>query len=265
MDNLLSLLKFKKQIILQGPPGTGKTKLAKELAIEIIGTNNLDINENDIINTLKDLNKISTVAGNVEYEVVKVDEVAKTVTLKKSTETEATTTFAKVIDFYKNKEWKTPAANNDDRRAAAIAKYIFENKKTSHQDVNEDQVKIIQFHPSYTYEDFVRGIVAESNGEKIEYKNVNKTLGLFAELAKKNWDDSKKDIVNISKEKKLREYFDLFADKIGEQLADGTTTLKLTNNVNLVDVEDDAFRYKGNEGWSLWGNRMLFKDIIQAF
>jgi hypothetical protein len=30
-------------------------------------------------------------------------------------------------------------------------------------------------------------------------------------------------------------------------------------------VEEDAFRYKGNDGWSALGNRMLFRDIIQAF
>jgi len=34
---LIKLLQYKKQIILQGPPGTGKTKLAKEIASELIG------------------------------------------------------------------------------------------------------------------------------------------------------------------------------------------------------------------------------------
>lgn len=37
MEQILNLLKYKKQIILQGPPGTGKTKLAIELAHELIG------------------------------------------------------------------------------------------------------------------------------------------------------------------------------------------------------------------------------------
>ena len=31
-------------------------------------------------------------------------------------------------------------------------------------------LEIIQFHPSYTYEDFVRGITVKSKGDKIKYK-----------------------------------------------------------------------------------------------
>jgi len=47
--------------------------------------------------------------------------------------------------------------------------------------------KIIQFHPSYTYEDFVRGIVTEVDKEgKISYKVVNKILADFAKNAKDN-------------------------------------------------------------------------------
>src|SRR5690606_28299624 len=37
MEKTINLLKYKKQIILQGPPGTGKTRLAKELANNLIG------------------------------------------------------------------------------------------------------------------------------------------------------------------------------------------------------------------------------------
>lgn len=47
--------------------------------------------------------------------------------------------------------------------------------------------KIIQFHPSYTYEDFVRGIVVETNTHnQPEYKVVNKTLAAFAKKALDN-------------------------------------------------------------------------------
>lgn len=45
---------------------------------------------------------------------------------------------------------------------------------------------IVQFHPSYSYEDFVRGIVAEEKDGQIKYSVQNKTL---AELAKKANED----------------------------------------------------------------------------
>lgn len=46
-----------------------------------------------------------------------------------------------------------------------------------------EQFKLIQFHPAYSYEDFVRGIVAESNVDGIEYKTKNKLLAEFAKKA----------------------------------------------------------------------------------
>ncbi|WP_255569496.1 AAA family ATPase [Cellulophaga sp. HaHa_2_95] len=47
--------------------------------------------------------------------------------------------------------------------------------------------KIIQFHPSYTYEDFVRGITVKSNEKsEIKYITENKVLADFAEKALNN-------------------------------------------------------------------------------
>lgn len=46
-----------------------------------------------------------------------------------------------------------------------------------------DQFKLIQFHPAYSYEDFVRGIVAESTENGISYKTKNKIVGDFAKKA----------------------------------------------------------------------------------
>ncbi|MCH7411105.1 AAA family ATPase [Belliella sp. DSM 111904] len=53
--------------------------------------------------------------------------------------------------------------------------------------ISKGETKLIQFHPAYTYEDFVRGIVVETNDDnKPEYMVVNKVLGEFAEKALKN-------------------------------------------------------------------------------
>ena len=53
--------------------------------------------------------------------------------------------------------------------------------------VVKGQYKIIQFHPAYTYEDFVRGIVVETDeNQQINYVVRNKTLVEFAEQALEN-------------------------------------------------------------------------------
>lgn len=105
LENSIEIIEFKKQIILQGPPGTGKTRLAKELAYQLIFDNN---------------------QAGISYD-------EKTIELN-----------------------------------------------------NSDQCSLIQFHPSYTYEDFVRGITVKSNETGLEYETVNRVLLEMAELAQEN-------------------------------------------------------------------------------
>lgn len=83
--------------------------------------------------------------------------------------------------------------------AKDIAYKMIFNEELSHQKDNRtdqlkkleslEQFKLVQFHPSYSYEDFVRGIVAKPNpdGEGIVYEAENKTFGHFAKLALHNY------------------------------------------------------------------------------
>ncbi|MFN4763718.1 McrB family protein [Gillisia sp. Q332] len=48
-----------------------------------------------------------------------------------------------------------------------------------------EQIKLIQFHPSYTYEDFVRGIAVNADNDKLKYEVKNRLLAEFAEEASK--------------------------------------------------------------------------------
>jgi hypothetical protein len=53
--------------------------------------------------------------------------------------------------------------------------------------ISQGEYQIIQFHPAYSYEDFVRGIVAETNENgNINYKVENKVLADFANKAHEN-------------------------------------------------------------------------------
>lgn len=53
--------------------------------------------------------------------------------------------------------------------------------------ITQGEYKVIQFHPAYTYEDFVRGVVAKTNEDgNIHYKVENKVLAQFAKKAYEN-------------------------------------------------------------------------------
>lgn len=262
-DNILELIKYKKQIILQGPPGTGKTKKAKELALRLVEkSSKLELNEDILKKLFKVGLVVKTVFGNVEYVVQSF--MNNNIELKRENGSSGLTSVEKVLDFYKNKKWISDINGNDTRRAAALAKYLNDNIHIIQSISQTETIKVVQFHPSYSYEDFVRGIVAETKAGGIEYKSVNKVLGKLAQEALLNWNDSKKSTASISKEKQVKQYFESFTDEIRGKLENGVL-LSLTDRVDLVDVEDDAFRYKGKEGWTVLGNRMSFTDIIGAF
>ncbi len=169
--------------------------------------------------------------------------------------------ISKILSYKKQIILQGPPGTGKTREAKLIAKEILGLNSTDDLKDNE-QFKLIQFHPSYTYEDFVRGIVAESKGDKIEYKNVNKTLGEFAELALKNYNDSKKNVNELSTEKWIDDEFTQFVDEISQTLE--KEKIVLSDNVDLVDLMDDAFLYIG-ENWKGYEHRMSFKDIKRAY
>lgn len=123
IDDIISLLHYKPQIILQGPPGTGKTREAKHIAKALLG-----LGEND---SLED----------------------------------------------------------------------------------NEQFKLIQFHPSYSYEDFVRGIIAENTDDNISYVTKDKILAEFAKKALEDpyelieWEDFR-DYLIKEREKNENVFFD---------------------------------------------------------
>jgi ABC-type bacteriocin/lantibiotic exporter with double-glycine peptidase domain len=78
----------------------------------------------------------------------------------------------------------------------------------------------------------------------------------------KNYNDSKKNVNELSTEKWIDDEFTQFVDEISQTLE--KEKIVLSDNVDLVDLMDDAFLYIG-ENWKGYEHRMSFKDIKRAY
>ncbi len=124
---------------------------------------------------------------------------------------------------------------------------------------NKEQFKIIQFHPSYTYEDFVRGIVSKPNeeGDGILYEAENKTIGKFAKQALRNYNES-----NISHSKTNDETdFDNFVAEVLRRI-DEEGKYMISDKVYIYFTDNNRFKYKG-DNWTAHPNglNMNFSEL----
>ena len=144
-----------------------------------------------------------------------------------------------------------PPGTGKTREAKRIAKALLGLSENDSLEGNE-QFKLIQFHPSYSYEDFVRGIVAKPNeeGNGIVYTAENKILGAFAKEAFNNWHKAQQSTQTLKEE----EVFEAFIEHIKEELAQSEDyKYPLTEAVYLFDADDKRFKYKG-DNWEVHSN-----------
>jgi 5-methylcytosine-specific restriction protein B len=258
-NNYLDLLKYKKQIILQGPPGTGKTRLAKQLANEL-ALFPLDrvITIEDIISVLVANLDISTPTGYNTFKIVKHNKDSLTI-YPRDAKNPYNIPYRDIIQsakFYKQPgQDKASDIGGVKSYIISLANYVVESLVSS-------QIQLLQFHPSYSYEDFVRGIIAESQGDRIEYKNVNKILGLFAKNANDNYELSKKDNKGIQQDKWIEESFNDFKEEIENEIEQNE--LILSNDITVFKVENDCFRYGKQWATPSRINFDDFKNTIKA-
>lgn len=113
-----------------------------------------------------------------------------------------------------------------------------------------DQFKLIQFHPSYTYEDFVRGIDAKPNedGGGVLYEAVNKTLGKFAKKALENYQLSREDATASVKTTDFSSFVNFVIEQIGEH-----EKFEISDKVYIHFADDTRFKYKG-DNWTAHPN-----------
>lgn len=84
---------------------------------------------------------------------------------------------AKLLQYKKQIILQGPPGTGKTRAAERIAKSLLNVEGYT------DRLRILQFHPSYTYEDFVRGISTETNGTNISYEPKDRVLVEMANKA----------------------------------------------------------------------------------
>lgn len=127
-----------------------------------------------------------------------------------------------------------------------------------------NRIEFITFHQNYSYEDFIQGLRPETK-EETEQLRFKKSDGVFKKIsdrALKNLKESEKAPEELTKEKNFEKALSLFIDDIN----DNNGVFKITDNCQIYEVEEDAFRYTG-DNWTRHSNgiRMKFSDLTKFF
>ena len=165
--------------------------------------------------------------------------------------------ITQVLQFKKQIILQGPPGTGKTREAKQIAKDLIGLTELK----DSEQLKLIQFHPSYTYEDFVRGIVSKPNeeGDDIIYEAENKILADFAKKALDNYLESRKDIVKSES----KSVFDAFIESVKDELAQSENhKYNITEAVYLFSADETRFKYKG-DNWVAHnkGLNMKFSEL----
>lgn len=156
------------------------------------------------------------------------------------------------------------------------SKFDLKKDGNLYEDSNELDVSrkpnLIQFHPSYTYEDFVRGIVATPNdkGEGIIYKAEDRSLIKLANDAKDNHDNNYVLIIDEINRANLSsvlgeliyalEYRGKEVDSLYEMDGEGNK-ITLPPNLYVIGTMNTADRSVGHIDYAI-RRRFAFVDVL---
>ncbi|MGL5234923.1 MAG: McrB family protein [Empedobacter falsenii] len=276
IQEYVDLLDYKKQIILKGPPGTGKTKYAEEIAKFII-SNQIDfdssekyrLTKEDILKNISVGLEIPSKSGRTKYTIVEINDGH--IVSRSENSKPWYPTFNKIIlsfnnELYKEKNRTSGFESYEDAIAKYLSEIIKKEELKTVDIINYDLetspfYKIVQFHPSYTYEDFVRGITTKptENGTGIEFEGVNKVL---ADFATKAYDNPSKKYVLVIDEINRANLSSVFGELIyALEYRDKTVTtmyevdhsneLTLPSNLYIIGTMNTADRSVGHIDYAI--------------
>ena len=145
--------------------------------------------------------------------------------MNENTQAQENNLITKLLKYKPQIILQGPPGTGKTREAKRIAKALLGLGENDSLEGNE-RFKLIQFHPSYSYEDFVRGIIAENTNDNILYVTKDKILAEFAKKAFEapllpiKWEDFR-DFLEKERKEKGEVYFDGDSNLKYESIKDG--------------------------------------------
>ena len=177
--------------------------------------------------------------------------------------------YKKILESHKQIIFQGAPGTGKTRLAKQLARYIIKGEDEPKIEDIKDRVKLIQFHPGYSYEDFVRGIVAKEKDGKIVYKVEDKILAEIAKKAKENSDLEYILIIDEINRANLSavlgeliyalEYRDEAVESMYEN-EEGDKNLVLPDNLYIIGTMNTADRSVGHIDYAI-RRRFIFIDI----
>ncbi len=129
---------------------------------------------------------------------------------------------------------------------------------------DNEQFKLVQFHPSYSYEDFVRGILVKSNGTQIEYSTENRVLAKFAKTAQLNFEEYLKTKNSLTLEEWTINIAKDYLSNIKDEIKNKGANYYLNNSTAYIsEIKEDSFNYNNDE-WSGPGFNLTFEEFYKC-
>ncbi|MBL7047853.1 MAG: EVE domain-containing protein, partial [Candidatus Marinimicrobia bacterium] len=128
------------------------------------------------------------------------------------------------------------------------------------------RIEFITFHQNYSYENFIQGLRPDTeNDADLIFRNKDGVFKSICDRALKNIQESQKAPSEINQTNAFSEAIESLKDKILES----DKPIKINETAYFTAVEDDAFRYTG-DNWTLNnkgfnGFRMKFSDLVRFF
>jgi hypothetical protein len=280
ISEMINLLKYKKQIILQGPPGTGKTYTAKEIAGQLISS---DSSGRQILPDADDVKMLLSHGEHVPMrnsnKFIRVAELSdRSVKVSYREGKFFSLKFNRIADCIVSGNFTRKGGDAYLHALAehTLKKWLKNNKRDEYVETSSSQIRLIQFHPAYSYEDFVRGITAKTSGSSVEYRTENRILAEFATLALENSStqiEERQYVLIIDEINRANlpavlgeliyalEYRDEPVESIYD--LDGDRTLILPPNLYIIGTMNTADRSVGHIDYAI-RRRFAFVDVLPS-